>query len=509
MCSSACCKKAALVLGALLLLLALEFSAHYALLGESALLGVIGSARLVTFVNTLWCYQVRSAMRREGIPVGGNFTEWYASPGGGRLAPTCRAASHVPAPPRPAVLYFHAGAWSTGGRELARARRASSPRTAPSGGGGVPPHVGRGGAGVAGAVDDAWAAPAHGRPRGCASTRAASSWRRLRRRAARAAATRLRAPGPPAPRAAAIGGWPVVTPTRAAWFAHRRRGPPGRWRTDGTAAAEMATPSVLVPAGTGDTPEATQRQLGRNVIASFSSRSAAWRGWLPATSVRAPPPPLARARASPPVTTPRPLPPRAPQLYSHERGAALSPLGAAEQRGLPPMLLLSGGADTIVPSGQVELFAEAARRRGNDAALVVFERADHGGGGFNTRAGRDAVLRFLATGAAAARRRAATARRRRSARVRGRREARLRDRDAGVPRALPRRVAPRAHAAALAAAGLTGPCTVRSTVPRKGFVGTPSVNIAPCSLTDGRRADARQLSVARSAGSQLLATLSR
>ena len=37
-----------------------------------------------------------------------------------------------------------------------------------------------------------------------------------------------------------------------------------------------------------------------------------------------------------------------------------------------------------------------ARCRGNDAALVVFERADHGGGGFNTRAGRDAVLRFLA-----------------------------------------------------------------------------------------------------------------
>ena len=108
------------MLGALLLLLALEFSAHYALLGESALLGVIGSARLVTFVNTLWCYQVRSAMRREGIPVGGNFTEWYASPGGGRLALDVYEppAPSRPAPSRPAVLYFHAGAWSTGGREF-------------------------------------------------------------------------------------------------------------------------------------------------------------------------------------------------------------------------------------------------------------------------------------------------------------------------------------------------------------------------------------------------------
>ena len=38
--------------------------------------------------------------------------------------------------------------------------------------------------------------------------------------------------------------------------------------------------------------------------------------------------------------------------------------------GLPPMLLLAGGADQIVPEEQTRRFAEAAQRAGNEAEMA-------------------------------------------------------------------------------------------------------------------------------------------
>eukprot|EP00966_Prymnesium_polylepis_P301832 6973315-Prymnesium_polylepis.1 len=45
--------------------------------------------------------------------------------------------------------------------------------------------------------------------------------------------------------------------------------------------------------------------------------------------------------------------------------AAISPLSAAGGPALPPILMLVGGSDEVVPRGQQRRFAEAARRAGN------------------------------------------------------------------------------------------------------------------------------------------------
>ena len=57
--------------------------------------------------------------------------------------------------------------------------------------------------------------------------------------------------------------------------------------------------------------------------------------------------------------------------------------------------MLSGANDEVVPFGQQERFADAARRAGNRVDMLKFVRAKHGGGGTNCKAGRDAILRFL------------------------------------------------------------------------------------------------------------------
>ena len=62
---------------------------------------------------------------------------------------------------------------------------------------------------------------------------------------------------------------------------------------------------------------------------------------------------------------------------------------------MPPTLLLVGGSDEMVPTGQQLLFAERARAAGNRVGALVFEGAAHGVGGVNSAAGRAAVLRFL------------------------------------------------------------------------------------------------------------------
>ena len=80
---------------------------HYALLGDSAIRGALGSAALVTGGNGVWRLLTVRKMRGEGLAVGGSRTvriraaldvDVYEPPAGAAL--------------RPAALYFHAGALS-------------------------------------------------------------------------------------------------------------------------------------------------------------------------------------------------------------------------------------------------------------------------------------------------------------------------------------------------------------------------------------------------------------
>ena len=72
------------------------------------------------------------------------------------------------------------------------------------------------------------------------------------------------------------------------------------------------------------------------------------------------------------------------------------------------MLLLTGGADQVVPCDQTRRFAETAQAAGNEVAQLIFDEAVHGGGGVNSATGRRATLAFfrhhglLPSGAAAA-----------------------------------------------------------------------------------------------------------
>jgi hypothetical protein len=94
-----------------------------------------------------------------------------------------------------------------------------------------------------------------------------------------------------------------------------------------------------------------------------------------------------------------------PPKYDAGRAQALSPLarvvdgaddGSCAARGAPPPVLAFAGVnDTVVPYGQIRRFAEAYRSRHAEVSLLAFRGADHGGGGHNTQAGRDAMRAFL------------------------------------------------------------------------------------------------------------------
>ena len=87
--------------------------------------------------------------------------------------------------------------------------------------------------------------------------------------------------------------------------------------------------------------------------------------------------------------------PAARKFPLDEDAASVSPLTLAGRSGLPPILLLCGGDDNIVPCEQSERFVEAAREAGNEASALIFEGAGHGGGSVNSAAGRAAVVQFL------------------------------------------------------------------------------------------------------------------
>ena len=73
--------------------------------------------------------------------------------------------------------------------------------------------------------------------------------------------------------------------------------------------------------------------------------------------------------------------PAAARFPTDDDAAAVEPLRHAGREGLPPMLLLTGGADQIVPCAQTRRFAEKAQAAGNEVSQLIFEGAIHGGGG--------------------------------------------------------------------------------------------------------------------------------
>ena len=165
--------------------------------------------------------------------------------------------------------------------------------------------------------------------------------------------------------AAVVGGWPA-TALGARNYAQRRAGD-GRWE-DTPAGVDFPVANAFVPDKYTGTQEATQQRL-RTVLAGgllcFGRRCF---GLLPAAT--------------------GPFPP--------DDAQSVSPLRlAARGDALPPMLLLTGGADQVVPCAQTSRFADAARAAGGEVSQLIFDGAVHGGGGVNCAAGREATLRFL------------------------------------------------------------------------------------------------------------------
>ena len=164
--------------------------------------------------------------------------------------------------------------------------------------------------------------------------------------------------------AAVVCNWPATTIGAQTYVPHAS--PDGEWLST-PAASEFAVSNVFVPDRYAETAEKTQGRL-RDVFAGglmcFGRRRF---GLLP--SVR---------------------------RYPDDDAASVSPLRRVSQRAdLPPMLLMSGSIDQVVPCEQTSMFADTAVRAGNKVAHLIFEGAEHGDGGCNCAAGRRATLEFL------------------------------------------------------------------------------------------------------------------
>ena len=106
---------------ALCVLIALSLNLHYLLLfpyaGFVALLAeaLLSSRVLMTTVNTLWVSNVHNGMLEGGIPAPNRTVSYGSKPS--NLLDVYDFAGRV-RKKRPAVLYLHAGAFTTGGREF-------------------------------------------------------------------------------------------------------------------------------------------------------------------------------------------------------------------------------------------------------------------------------------------------------------------------------------------------------------------------------------------------------
>lgn len=162
--------------------------------------------------------------------------------------------------------------------------------------------------------------------------------------------------------AAAVGGWAPTTFDCKFWSPVYVD---GEWEQT-PEAARFDTPSVFIPEKSGKTPEAAQATMQKVLAGTFLLWGRRMNGLMPASP-----------------------------LYPANDARALSPMSFVTRPDLPPMLLLVGSSDKVVPCTQQLMFAAKARAAGHKPSVLIFEGAEHGGGGANCEAGREAVLQFL------------------------------------------------------------------------------------------------------------------
>ena len=366
----------------LLLLAALSLNLHYALLGRPLLEGPLTSRPVLALGNAAVGRLVRLAMTKEGVP-NPDRTETYSSPNTKDSLSNRvdifepEEGSAAPGQPRPAVLYFHSGAFIAGDRSFGAGVcgfLASHGFVCMS----ASYRLTNSGAGVAGCIEDAWAALRWTRANAhrlnvdpskivvCGDSAGALLATALGTGVGADVPTGMgghnqvsRAELP----AAVVANWPVTTLGSKTYVP--KRAAAGGWEAT-AAGKDFRVASAFVPPKYGHSAEATQERL-RTVLASglllFGRRLG---GLLPAR-----------------------------ERYPADDGASVSPLRRAGRADLPPMLLLAGGADPVAPCEQASHFAESARAAGNDVAQLVFEGAEHGEGAVNCAAGRQATLDFL------------------------------------------------------------------------------------------------------------------
>lgn len=354
---------------------AILLNLHYPLAGRPWLEGPLTSRPVLAIGNALVAQVVRSKLNSEGVPQPSR-TETYLP--SRRLAVDIYEPDEPAAGPRMAMLYFHSGAFVAGHRTFgagmcgwlsahgALCISASYRRT-------------NSGAGVAGCIEDAWAAyrwvRANAAELNIDPSRIVVAGDSAGGLLATAIATGLGGDVPTGlggfvqceaselP-AALVGNWPATTLSASEYIP--RKAADGKWEAT-PAASELRVANAFVPEKYSHSAEATQRRL-REVLAGgllcFGRRRV---GLLPAVG-----------------------------RYPADDAASVSPLRRAAQRSdLPPMLLLTGSDDQVVPCEQTRRFSEAARAAGNDVTQLIFDGAIHGGGGCNCVAGREATLAFL------------------------------------------------------------------------------------------------------------------
>lgn len=313
--------------------LLVALNAHYVLLSRTLLEGALANPWLVGAAN--WCLKHAAlvAAKRAGIHVSAR-RELYAP---GRYLDVYGAGSV-------GVVYFHPGAWILGSRELGAAPLAYFNELGVAGYSVTYTLTSwRSSKGLRDALDDAELAVAYVAARHSRVVVAGDSaggflaFHVASRRAV----------------AAVVAGWPVCTVL------------PEKWAPDDVTgltprnASDVRPPNYFVPQSLAtDTWEylrihlfsATKLVCGR--VAN---------GWLPATCSHA-------------------------ELRDLELRVSSA-----------PALVFAAQNDSIVPSSQVRLFASAYRKNNADFSLLVFDDADHGVGGLNSAAGRQALAAFLAS----------------------------------------------------------------------------------------------------------------
>ena len=358
---------------AIVLVLAFQINLQYKLLGGSFIEGLLASP-LARLGNGWWCKSTRKKMDAAGILrphrtmeyAPGLLLDVYDLRSPDKTADVARCGAVA----APAVLYFHAGAFLVGGREMGAGTLSWLAEQ-----GLVGISVGyrltsdAQGRGIAGCIASAWAAlrfvRAHADELGIDPSRIVAMGDSAGGLLALALATGLCGGGdgggggdgdgdgdgdaPLVERPlAAVAGWGCCTIESRSFAPVRAADGGGGWE-DTPAAAAFATPCVFVPEGTGATAAAAQRQLQVVLSGSFLAFGRRVRGWLPASSRR---------------------------YWPADDGASISPLSRASAPGMAPTLLLVGGSDEVVPAGQQLLFAERARAAGNRAGALVFDRAN-------------------------------------------------------------------------------------------------------------------------------------